>query len=85
MNTTLKRGDIVKRYNDDKGIYQYGYGVVADTLIFLGNRYAISFMYREEAMRLNCNGKTVKKLMLCFIGCEIGCLCVVNIVYHTLN
>ena len=36
-------------------------------------------------MRLNRNGKTVKKLMLCFIGCEIGCLCVVNIVYHTLN
>ena len=50
MNTTLKRGDIVKRYNDDKGICQYG--VVADTLIFLGNRYVISFMYREEAMNL---------------------------------
>lgn len=44
----LKRGDIVKRYNDDKGIYQYG--VVADTLIFLGNRCVISFMYRKEAM-----------------------------------
>lgn len=48
MNTTLKRGDIVKRYNDDKGIYQYG--VVADTLIFLGNRCVISFMYRKETM-----------------------------------
>lgn len=48
MNTTLKRGNIVKRYNDDKGIYQYG--VVADTLIFLGNRCVISFMYRKEAM-----------------------------------
>lgn len=50
MNTTLKRGDIVKRYNDDKGICQYG--VVVDTLIFLGNRYVISFMYRKEAMNL---------------------------------
>lgn len=47
MNTTLKRGDIVKRYNDDKGIGIYQYGVVADTLIFLGNRYVISFMYRR--------------------------------------
>ncbi len=46
----LKLGDIVKRYNDDKGICQYG--VVADTFIFLGNRYVISFMYREEAMNL---------------------------------
>ena len=44
----LKRGDIVKRYNDDKGIYQYG--VVADTLIFLGNKCIISLMYRKEAM-----------------------------------
>lgn len=44
----LKLGDIVKRCNDDKGIYQYG--VVADTLIFLGNRYVLSFMYRKEAM-----------------------------------
>lgn len=51
MNTTLKRGDIVKRYNDDKGIYQYG--VVADTLIFLGNRCVISFMYRKEAMNFH--------------------------------
>lgn len=51
MNTTLKRGDIVKRYNDDKGIYQYG--VVVDTLIFLGNRCVISFMYRKEAMNFH--------------------------------
>ena len=28
---------------------------------------------------------TVKKLMLCFIGCEIGCLCVVMLLYHTFN
>lgn len=41
MNTTLKRGDIVKRYNDDKGIYQYG--VVADTLIFSGKQMCYLF------------------------------------------
>lgn len=45
MNTTLKRGDIVKRYHINKGIYQYG--VVADTLVFLGRKCAISFMYRR--------------------------------------
>ena len=45
MNTTLKRGDIVKRYHINNGIYLYG--VVADTLVFLGHKCVISFMYRR--------------------------------------
>lgn len=45
MNTTLKRGDIVKRYHINNGIYLYG--VVSDTLVFLGRKCVISFMYRR--------------------------------------
>lgn len=48
MNTTLKRGDIVKRYHINKGIYQYG--VVADTLVFLGHKCVICVIYREGAL-----------------------------------
>lgn len=46
MNTTLKRGDIVKRYHINNGIYLYG--VVADTFIFMGRKCVVSFMYREK-------------------------------------
>lgn len=51
MNTTLKRGDIVKRYHINKGMYQYG--VVADTFIFMGRKCVVSFMYREKNDKLS--------------------------------
>lgn len=46
MNTMFKRGDIIKRYNRDIGIYQYG--VVADAVVFIGNKCVVALMYREE-------------------------------------
>lgn len=42
----FKRGDIIKRYNRDMGIYQYG--VVADAVVFIGNECVVALMYREE-------------------------------------
>lgn len=52
MNTTLKRGDIVRRYNRNKGMYQYG--VVADTLVFLENKCVTCVIYREKSQTLDC-------------------------------
>lgn len=61
MNTTLKRGDIVRRYNRNKGMYQYG--VVADTLVFLENKCVTCVIYREKSQTF-CTWTDVEEVFM---------------------